>query len=115
MDKYKSMIDDLFDKKPTPTKEDLTTWLIDNEWRIAQSYERDCHREDILNEIDYLNEDREENKKIKVDDQTLNDMLEDYEDHLGDSEDWHYILKNTFDRFYDDLEMGVLDDDEEGV
>ena len=104
---YENMVDDLFNKTPTPTKEDIMVWLIHNEWKIARKYERDCHAEDLANMI--TNRDLEN----KIDQKTFDTMLDKYEDRLEDSEDWHYIMNNTIDRFIDDMEMGVLDDDEE--
>ena len=107
MENYKNMIDDLFDKTPTPNKDDILKWLINNEWKIANSYEKDCHREDLATAI------TDRDMEDKIDDKTFDLMLDTYEDRLADSEDWHYIMNSTINDFIDDMEMGVLDDDEE--
>jgi len=104
---YGEMVDDLFEKKPHPTKDDIVLWLGRNEWEIANSYEKDCHREDLSTAI------TDRDLEDKIDDKTFNLMLDTYEDRLADSEDWHYIMNSTINDFIDDMEMGVLDEDEE--
>ena len=34
----------------------------------------------------------------------MNLILEDYEDSLGDSEEWHYRLRNVLERWFEDKE-----------
>lgn len=62
---------------------------------IFRLVEREYHKEDVLNELEYLNEDWNEDepeKYISVDDKTINAIVDDYEDFLGNSEDWHFCL-----------------------
>ena len=55
------------------------------------------HKQDILNEIEFINE--EKNANITIDDDTLKDMLEDYENRLDDTDEWHTHLTNTLRKF----------------
>lgn len=65
--------------------------------------DREYKREEVRNEIDYINEQREENGDIKleIDDDTIEEITERYIDKLSDSADidWHYILKDTLNLF----------------
>ena len=60
-------------------------------------YCHEMHKQDILDEIEYRNS--EENANISIDDDTLEDMLEDYENKLEEDEGWHLHLVNTFRKF----------------
>ena len=60
-------------------------------------YCRQMHKQDILDEIEYRNS--EENANISIDDDTLEDMLEDYENKLEEDDEWHLHLVNTFRKF----------------
>ena len=104
---YENMIDSLFDKTPAPNKDDIMKWLLINEWKIARNYEKDCHREDLATAI------TDRDLEDKFDEKTFDLMLDTYEDRLADSEDWHFIINSTINDFIDDMEMGVLDEDEE--
>lgn len=77
----------------------LTELLTNHETTLAnlifRFIEREYHKEDVLNEIEYLNEDwnsDEPEKQISLDDKTLEHIVNDYEEMLGDSEDWHFCL-----------------------
>ena len=63
----------------------------DVRFRVSNLIDRSCHRDDIVMELDYRN--------IQLDDETIDAMVEVYEDKLGDSEEWHYILNYVIDRF----------------
>ena len=54
--------------------------------------EREYHKCDLLNEIAYMNEEREDDDKITLDELDIEYILDDYEDMLGNSEDWHFCL-----------------------
>lgn len=75
---------------------------------IFREREKEYHREDIMNEIDYLNErietenenaGTETNELYDIDDDTIEEITDKYEDRLGDSEDWHYILQSVLEDF----------------
>jgi hypothetical protein len=113
----------LVDNVQDLTADNAYKWLMDNEWRIYSHHEKKCHKEDILTEIEDRNQtykdDCEEqgilpdcNKLLKINDNDLDCILERYEDKLCDSEEWHSILDNVVDDFYDDMEMGMFDDDD---
>lgn len=66
-------------------------------YAIHGDYCHEMHKQDILDEIEYRNS--EENANISIDDDTLEDMLEDYENKLEEDEEWHLHLVNTFRKF----------------
>lgn len=68
---------------------------------IHTHLEREYHKCDLLNEIAYMNEEREDGDKITLDDKDINHILNDYEDFLGDSEDWHLCLGEAIRRNID--------------
>ena len=56
------------------------------------------HKQDILDEIEYRNS--EENANITIDDDTLEIVLEDYENRLDNTDEWHTHLINSLRKFY---------------
>lgn len=71
------------------------------QWSIYRSVEREYHIEDIQNEIDFLNERREDNEEELIpplNEDTLNMVLEDYECLLEDSEEWNFKLREALKR-----------------
>lgn len=78
----------------------IITYLEQNDrirWEIYREVERQYHKEDIQNEIDYYNEENDTNYTFT--DKELDLMLEDYENSLDDCEEWHYILKNIIEKW----------------
>lgn len=77
----------------------LTELLTDHTNTIAdlifRLVERAYHKEDVINEIEYRNENwngDEPEKQISLDDKTLEHIVDDYEEILGDNEDWYFCL-----------------------
>ena len=101
---YEQLAKEFIDKHEKPTVKDVYDFLEQNSYRIGMEYEKECHRQDILDVLD------EKNLKAKT--HVIDLMLDDYEDHLGDSDEWRIVLDNTLDRFFDDIETGILDDEE---
>ena len=64
---------------------------------IFREREYEYHREDVRAEIQYLNEERKENNEelYEISDETIEEITDKYEDVLGDSEEWHFILKEV--------------------
>lgn len=71
-------------------------------WEIFRQEEKYYHKEDIQNEIDYMNDENETNYTFTNEEMDL--ILEDYEDSLGDSEEWNYRLRNVLERWFEDKE-----------
>ena len=69
---------------------------------IFRQEEKRYHKEDIQNEIDYMNDENDTNYTFTNEEMNL--ILEDYEDSLGDSEEWHYRLRNVLERWFEDKE-----------
>ena len=67
-------------------------------YAIHGDYCRQMHKQDILDEIEYRNS--EENANIIIDDDTLEIVLEDYENRLDDTDEWHTHLINSLRKFY---------------
>ena len=67
-------------------------------YAIRGDYCRQMHKQDILDEIEYRNS--EENANITIDDDTLEIVLEDYENRLDDTDEWHTHLINSLRKFY---------------
>ena len=64
--------------------------------------EREFHRQDIRNEIDFINEQNEYNEHntpIFVDDLIIEKITDDYENRLDNSEYWRIILKESLKNF----------------
>lgn len=80
------------EKNCEPSLKELKDFIYDNQFAIARDFDRQCHMEDIKTEIDYMKQ-----EGIITEDFTeeeLDLLLEDYEEKLGDSEEWHYILRD---------------------
>lgn len=71
-------------------------------YQIYREMEQYYHKEDIQNEIDYMNDENDTNYTFTNEEMNL--ILEDYEDSLGDSEEWHYRLRNVLERWFEDKE-----------
>ena len=62
---------------------------------VFRDRERENNRQDVKNEIDYLNSEWNEGepeKHIIATDEEIEHITDLYEDSLGNSEDWHYCL-----------------------
>ena len=92
---YEEMAVDFCIKHENPTIKDIYNLIESNAWKIYQEYERECHKEDLAIEL--------EEQGLTADEDVFNYMLETFEDRLGDSEDWHYILNGVIDDFRIDL------------
>ena len=67
--------------------EDLMDLLVCNEtlrWKISRDVERDLHREDVRTEFSESGED--------LTDEICEQIVDEYEEYLGQSEDWHFCL-----------------------
>lgn len=71
-------------------------------YQIYREMEQYYRKEDIQNEIDYMNDENDTNYTFTNEEMDL--ILEDYEDSLGDSEEWHYRLRNVLERWFEDKE-----------
>ena len=69
-------------------------------YQIYREMEQYYHKEDIQNEIDYMNDENETNYTFTNEEMDL--ILEDYEDSLGDSEEWNYRLRNVLEKWFED-------------
>lgn len=96
----------IFDKldkdNKTQIENILTDTLADTNSNFAywvfRNYEKELHREDVRNEIININEYDELEQEITIDDKTLETIVEDYEDFMGESGDWHYWAKEAIKR-----------------
>lgn len=64
-------------------------------------YNREMHKRDILDEIEYINE--TDDKNITLSEEDLDDILCSYEDRLEENDDWHGHLIKTL-REYEIIE-----------
>ena len=64
---------------------------------IYNDYCKKMHKQDILDEIEYRN--NEQNANITIDDDTLEIVLESYENRLDNTDEWHTHLINTLRKF----------------
>lgn len=71
-------------------------------YQIYREMEKYYYKEDIQNEIDCMNDENKTNYTFTNEEMDL--ILEDYEDSLGDSEEWHYRLRNVLERWFEDKE-----------
>ena len=71
-------------------------------YQIYREMEQYYYKEDIQNEIDYMNGENDTNYTFTNEEMDL--ILEDYEDSLSDSEEWHYRLRNVLERWFEDKE-----------
>lgn len=66
-------------------------------YAIHGDYCKQMHKQDILDEIEFINE--EENKNITLTDDDLEIIVEDYENRLDNTDEWHTHLINTLRKF----------------
>lgn len=66
-------------------------------YAIHEDYCHQMHKQDILDEIEYRN--NEQNTNITIDDDTLEIVLESYEERLDNTDEWHTHLINTLRKF----------------
>lgn len=71
-------------------------------WEIFRQEEKHYHKEDIQNEIDYMNDENDTNYTFTNEEMDL--ILEDYENSLDNSEEWNYRLRNVLERWFEDKE-----------
>lgn len=69
---------------------------------VAAAYDRECHKDDILMKLESFCED-EGLDVDKITDDTVEAIVDDYEDSLDNSEDWVYHADNAIDRFANDV------------
>lgn len=84
--------------------EDVAKYLRENDairWLIYRDVEREFHKKDILEELDYMNDENDTNYTITPEELYL--ILENYEDKLGDSEEWHYILRGALEDWFEEV------------
>lgn len=91
----REIIEDYMKKnnKATLDIEDVLYLLEENaclQYQVYCEYMHDTHLMEIDNEIAFINEDRE--TPLEIDDETRHAILEDYENILDNSEDWHNCL-----------------------
>lgn len=76
--------------------------LLENNDKLRYAIHGDychlMHKQDILDEIEYRNS--KENANITIDDDTLEIVLEDYENRLDNADEWHTHLINSLRKFY---------------
>lgn len=108
--KLKELAKRFFENKQNPTEEDLYEFLMDNEYKIAQNYDRNCHIEDIKFELE------EQGYDIKnISNELIVNIVWHFEDRLGDYGNecgWRTILDNTIEWFKEDLEEYKLEGNE---
>jgi hypothetical protein len=83
----------------------LIKFLEENDairWEIFRQEEKHYHKEDIQNEIDYMNDENDTNYTFTNEEMDL--ILEDYEDSLANSEEWAFRLRNVLERWFEDKE-----------
>lgn len=66
-------------------------------YALHGDYCHQMHKQDILDEIEHRN--NEENANIIIDDDTLEIVLEDYENRLEENDEWHLHLMNSLRKF----------------
>lgn len=96
--------------KYEPTKESLEQFLADYQYKIAEDYDYNCHREDVINELEYCDYDIN-----RVPDDIIDDMTDYYEEQLSDYGcdcGWHTILNNVLDYFEEDLKEYYVGEEE---
>lgn len=91
-------------------EEELYKFLLYNQYKIAENYNENCHREDIICDLEEKNYNIE-----KISDELIDEMLWHFEDQLGNygSEcGWRTILDNTIVYFKEELEEYLLEENE---
>lgn len=68
---------------------------------IHRQQELQFEKQDIESEIEYINYERKQNneEQIVVDDETKEEILDRYDDHRAESEEWHLILEDVLKDF----------------
>lgn len=110
-DTLKILVNELFEKDEQPTPYEVYTWLRNNQHKIAQAYDKDCHKSDIIFELGEREYVVDKIPQTLIDD-IVNYFLEKLDD-LGSEYGWRDIMENAIDEFQDDLEPYRFLDDEE--
>lgn len=71
-----------------PTVEELYEFIIDKEYIIQRECTKSCQKEDIRLEL-------EEQGYTDYTETDVENIWYDYDDNLGENDDWHYILRDT--------------------
>lgn len=68
---------------------------------VHRQQELQFERQDIENEIEFINYERKQNKEeqITLDEETKEEILDRYDDHRAESEEWHLILQDVLTDF----------------
>lgn len=68
---------------------------------VHKQQELQFERQDIENEIEFINYERKQNneEQVVVDDETKEEILDRYDDHRAESEEWHLILQDVLKDF----------------
>lgn len=101
MNVYKELIDKFLGEHSNPTRKDLYNFIINNEWRFCDTYMRNCHRQDIIDELI-----EREYETDKIPDDLIANIVYYFEEKLGDygaESGWRIVLDWTLDEYEEDL------------
>lgn len=89
---YWNLVETFFGDKDAIDKEDAYQMLCNYEIRIHNTYERECHKEDVKSVLE------EKGVSKFFTDADVESVVTEYEDKLCDSEEWHIILNDIINR-----------------
>lgn len=99
-EQIKKLISDYFEDNETLQK-DVYDFVCHNLWHLYNIYDTECHREDVVDELEELGY-----KTDIIPETLIDDIVTSYDENLGDygSENgWRYILENTIEDYEEDL------------
>lgn len=106
--KLRQLAIEFFENNLNPTEDDLYKFLVDNEWKIYCDYDRNTHKEKMIDELT-----EKEYDTNKIPDDLIDDMVERFEDfYYDDNYRWVDIMHDVIYDYEEDLEEYKLEGSE---
>ena len=105
--KLKELAREFCDKHKETNEDELFKFLADNQWKIYCDYDKNTHKEKIIDELA-----EKEYDTNKIPDDLIDDMVEEFEDFFyDDNYRWLDIIHGVIYDFEEDLEEYKLEED----
>lgn len=105
--KLKELAQEYFATYKTIDEQSLYTFLADNQWKIYCDYDRNTHKEKMIDELT-----EKEYDTNKIPDDLIDDMVERFEDfYYDDNYRWVDIMHDVIYDYEEDLEEYKLEED----
>ena len=105
--KLRELAIEFCDKHAYANEDDIYNFLADNQWKIYCDYDRNTHKEKMIDELT-----EKEYDTNKIPDDLIDDMVERFEDfYYDDNYRWVDIMHDVIYDYEEDLEEYKLEED----